>query len=38
MSNTKYIELQVAMPSDEIESILNWLADNKYLLYYKEIP
>lgn len=32
----KYLEIQVEIPKDEAEALLNWLAENKYLLYYKD--
>jgi hypothetical protein len=30
-----YLEIQVSMPKDEAEALLNWLASENYLLYYK---
>lgn len=30
-----YLEIQVEMPTDEAEAMLDWMAENKYLLYFK---
>ncbi len=32
----KFLHIQVMMEVDEAEILLNWLADNNNLLYYKE--